>query len=167
MHQAACQEVADSFTDGPVGVARSIQLLCASPACDRSGGAGTARITQWSGGVVLQPFTYAGDPNPLPTPACTGLDAEVCTLLWPLVVEQLPPSWHLQTVSLSCIAAVCNVYRGEARVEVTLQDGGADGFDQQWQNGLPEPQRLRPGESVPALKPLRTEGATPSPAGPP
>jgi hypothetical protein len=122
MSGGACQEQLERATARHPG-ATQVEVTCTDPVCDRKGGAGTVVITLPTGARVREVFTYAGDPNPLPVPACTGLAPDLCRSLATSTVDELPPSKAIRAISIACTASSCTQDRGETQVMVRFADG--------------------------------------------
>lgn len=130
--EGACQEQIDQAAGRHPGLT-NVDVVCAAPPCDRRGGAGTVAITLADGSTVKETFAYTGDQAPVPEPACAGMAIDLCRRLAASIVDGLPPSKAIQTISITCTAASCTEDRGEVDVRVRFSDGGVFIVSQGWE----------------------------------
>ena len=114
MLEGACQEQIDRAAARHPG-ATNVDVACTVPACDRKGGAGTVVVTLADGTTVKETFAYAGDPAPVPAPACSGIALDVCRGIAATTVDGLPPSKSIEAISIACTAASCTAGPGRGR----------------------------------------------------
>jgi len=117
--------------------ATNVEVSCGVPVCDRKAGSGTAAVTLRDGAKVIDAFTYAGDPAPVPRPACVKLGLAECQALADQQVDQAPPSKRIVGVKVTCTAVPCTETAGEADVELTFADGAVISGGTSWSGGLP------------------------------
>ena len=122
MPEGACQEQIDRAAARHPGVT-NVDVACTVRVCDRKGGAGTVVVTLANGATVEETFSYAGDPAPIPAPACSGMAIDLCHSLADDTVDGLPPSKAIRAISIACTASSCTQDRGEADVGVQFSDG--------------------------------------------
>ena len=113
MPGGACQEQFDRAAARHPD-ATQVDVACTAPVCDRKGGAGTAVVTLANGAKVTEAFTYAGDPVPVPAPACSGMAIDVCRSLAASTVDGIPPSKSIRAISITCAASSCTRDKGDA-----------------------------------------------------
>jgi hypothetical protein len=132
MLEGACQEQIDLAVARHPG-STNVEVACTVPSCDRTGGAGTAVITMANGDRVKEAFSYAGDPAPVPVPACTAIALDVCRGIADNTVNGLPPSKSITAISIACTAPSCTEDRGEVDVRVQFSDGSEYRVSQGWE----------------------------------
>jgi len=132
MLEGACQEQVDRALARHPG-STNVEVACTVPTCDRTGGAGTAVITLANGERVKDAFSYAGDPVPVPVPACTAIALDVCRGIADNTVNGLPPSKLIKAISIVCTVASCTQDRGEVDVRVRFSDGSEFQVSQGWE----------------------------------
>ncbi len=136
MQEGACQEQIDRAAARHPGVT-SVDVACTAPTCDRKGGAGSVVVTMADGTTVEEAFTYTGDPNPLPVPACIGLANDVCRNIATTTVDGLPPSKAIRVIAIACTASSCTEDRGEVDVRIQFGDGSEFQGSQGWEAASP------------------------------
>lgn len=132
----ACDEQARLVASRHPG-ATQVDLTCTSPVCDRKGGSGTAVITLGNGAKVTEAFVYAGNAAPIPAPACAGLAPAVCRKAADSVVDGMPPSKAVLSITVTCSVAACTEARGDVEVSIRLADGSEQTSSFGWEGGLP------------------------------
>ncbi len=132
----ACQEQVDRAASRHPG-ATQVDVVCTATVCDRTGGAGTIVVTLANGAQVSEAFTYAGDPVPIPAPACSGMGIDVCRSLAASTVDGIPPSRSIRSISVACSAPSCTRDKGDADVRVRFADGGEFQSNTGWDGALP------------------------------
>ncbi len=101
----ACDLIVRQLGGNVPGQLTNVDLVCEPGPCDRAGGAGTARLVYPDGRVQLQPWSYTGDPNPVPDPECLGVEDSLCIELAHAHVNSLPVDLHLLSVQVTCRGA--------------------------------------------------------------
>jgi hypothetical protein len=129
----ACQEQAQRITARHPGTT-NVDLACGVPACTRAGGAGRAIVTLADNTTITEAFSYAGDPNPLPVPACTGIAASLCHDLATTAADDQPPSKRIVTIAVKCTAATCTEQKGEASIVIGFADGSQSSSGTGWES---------------------------------
>jgi hypothetical protein len=119
----ACQEQADRLVATAGGPVQATELTCVGN-CTRAGGAGNATLTLENGTTQSRTWSYTGDPNPLPNPVCVGLPRDVCVKRVQELADEVVPSHHLTTVSVTC-SKTCDERAGDVLV-VFKSDGGLE-----------------------------------------
>ena len=117
--------------------AMQIDIECGPAPCTRAFGAGTARITRADGTSVVEAWTYAGDPAPLPVPLCVGVARDSCQAILETMVESLPPSKRVVGIAIQCRVGPCDERKGDAEVTITLADGTSQTTGYAWEGGPP------------------------------
>ncbi len=136
MPEGACQEQIDRAAARHPGVT-NVDVVCTVRVCDRKGGAGTVVVTLANGATVEETFSYAGDPAPIPAPACSGMAIDLCHSLADDTVDGLPPSKAIRAISIACTASSCTQDRGEADVGVQFSDGSEFQGSRGWEPASP------------------------------
>jgi len=136
MPSGACQEQVDRAAARHPD-ATEMELTCTAPVCDRAGGAVTVVVTLRNGAKVTEAFTYTGDPEPIPAPACTGMPLDVCRRVARSAVDDIAPSRFVRAISIACAAASCTPQRGEADVRVQFADGSEFQSNSGWEGAPP------------------------------
>jgi hypothetical protein len=137
MSGGACDEQIAAMEKRHPG-ARSIDIECSAPVCDRRAGQGTVVVTMQNGARLNDTFAYVGDPNPLPPPACTGVPLDACRNLATQEAGNMPPSQRIVATQVSCTAAAgCTAESGTASISITLGDGSTHGTETSWEGGEP------------------------------
>jgi hypothetical protein len=117
--------------------AAQIDIECGPAPRTRAFGAGTARITRADGTSVVEPWTYAGDPAPMPVPVCAGVAPDSCRAIGETIVESVPPSKRVVGIAIQCRVGPCDERKGDAAVTITLADGTTQATGYGWEGGPP------------------------------
>lgn len=127
----ACQEQAEGLAATAGGPVRAIEVACRGANCTRAGGAGNATVTLADGTTLSRTWSYAGDPNPPPNPVCIGLPRDVCVERVQELVDEVVPSHHLTTVSVTC-SRTCDARAGDVLVVFKSEGGLEDSMGTSW-----------------------------------
>lgn len=134
----ACSEQIELMQQRHPG-ARSTDLECSAPVCDRRSGQGTVVITMPDGAHVNDTFGYVGIPAAVPLPACANVPPIVCgDVARQHVEDSVPPSQRVVAVQVVCTAAAgCTADEGSASISFTLGNGVTQSTEQSWSGGPP------------------------------
>ncbi len=130
--EGACQEQVDRAIARHPG-STNVEVACTVPTCDRTGGAGTVVVTLANRTTVKETFAYAGDPAPIPAPACAGMALDLCRSIADTTVNGLPPSKAIKAISIACTASSCTEDGGEVDLRVQFSDGSEFRVSQGWE----------------------------------
>ena len=134
----ACNEQGERIAAAHAGRVRQIDLECRIAACTRAQGAGTATITLTDGTTITETWSYAGDPNPLPVPTCTGIAFTLCQEWAASGSNDLPPSRRIAAVAVKCTVASCTEQAGDLEASYTFADESTETVGMGW-SGAPAP----------------------------
>jgi hypothetical protein len=131
----ACTEIMERAAAAHPGTT-GVDVECVG-SCTRAGGAGTVTITLKNGSTMREPFSYTGDPGPIPPPVCINIAQDVCRSLARSQAEDVSPSKGIGSVTVTCTKVPCRSDKGEATVDLTLRDGSTQHSTTNWDGGLP------------------------------
>ena len=114
-----------------------IDVECGPAPCTRAFGAGTARITRADGTSVVEAWTYAGDPAPMPVPVCAGIAPASCQAIGESVMGDVRPSKRVVGLAIQCRVGPCDERKGDAEVTITLADGTSQTTGYAWEGAAP------------------------------
>jgi hypothetical protein len=136
MSGGACTEQVERVAARHPG-AKTIDLECGVPVCDRRAGQGRAVVTMPDGSRVNDAFAYIGDQNPIPAPTCTGLAFDICQRVATSQADGVVPSRRIVAILVACTASSCTRSEGETMVTMTFADGAQEQGGAGWSGGLP------------------------------
>jgi hypothetical protein len=132
----ACDEQLEKVGQRHPGAVQ-IDIECGPAPCTRAFGAGTARITRADGTSVVEAWTYAGDPAPMPVPVCAGVARDSCQAIGETIVEAVPPSKRMAGITIQCRVGPCDERKGDAEVTITFADGSSQTTGYAWEGAAP------------------------------